>query len=139
MEEVLPDVWVDGAHNADGIEAFLASIRADKGESSRILLYSSLAEKACGEMAGKIRDAGVFEEIVVTGIDSYRAADAAFLAGLFGEREVTVIEELREAFRYCLRRKAEGRKVYITGSLYLTGQIKALIREEETVREGQRG
>lgn len=139
MEEVLPDVWVDGAHNADGVEAFLASVRANKSGGSRILLYSSLAEKACGEMIREIEDAGVFEEIVVTRIDSCRAADAASLAKLFGERKVTVIEDVREAFRYCLCRRAEGRKVYITGSLYLTGQIKALIKAEEKAGEGRRG
>lgn len=139
MEEVLPDVWVDGAHNADGMKAFLASVRADKSGNGRILLYSSLAEKACGEMIGAIKNAGVFEEIVVTRIDSYRAADTAFLEKLFGERKVTVIEDVREAFRYCLCRRAEGRKVYAAGSLYLTGQIKALIEAEEKAGEGQRG
>ena len=139
MEEVLPDVWVDGAHNADGVEAFLASVRANKSGGSRILLYSSLAEKACGEMIREIEDAGVFEEIVVTRIDSCRAADASSLAKLFGERKVTVIEDVREAFRYCLCRRAEGRKVYITGSLYLAGQIKALIKAEEKAGEGRRG
>ena len=48
MEEILPEVYLDGAHNPDGIAAFLKSVQADGGGGGRILLYSSLAEKACG-------------------------------------------------------------------------------------------
>lgn len=92
------------------------------------MLYSSLAEKACGEMVKEITNAGVFQEIVVTGIESSRAAKPQELAALFGEKDVVVIEDLKEAFRYCLHKKRAGEKVYITGSLYLAGQITAGIR-----------
>ena len=125
MEELLPGVYVDGAHNPDGIEAFLESVRADGAKKGRMLLYSSLAEKACGEMIRMITDAGLFEEIVVTKIESPRAAMPQELAELFGKKAV-VTEEVKEAFDYCLHRRRAGEKVYITGSLYLTGQIKAL-------------
>lgn len=125
MEEILPQVWVDGAHNADGIAAFLESVGADEDGKKRVLLYSSLAEKACGEMAKKITDAGLFEEIVVTKIENSRAEEPGKLAELFGEEKTTVIEDAQEAFAYCLRKRAEGRKIYVTGSLYLVGQIKA--------------
>lgn len=126
MEEILPGVYVDGAHNPDGIEAFLQSVRADGAKDGRMLLYSSLAEKACGEMIRMITDAGLFEEIVVTKIESPRAAMPQELAKLFGETGTIVTEDAKEAFDYCLRRRRAGEKVYIAGSLYLTGQIKAL-------------
>lgn len=32
MEEILPDVYLDGAHNEDGIEAFLQTVRKQKQE-----------------------------------------------------------------------------------------------------------
>ncbi len=126
MEEILPEVYLDGAHNPDGMEAFLKSVRVDGAAAGRILLYSSLAEKACGEMVRKIADAGLFQEIIVTKIDSPRAAGAQELAELFGKKSVTIIEDLKEAFEYCLHKKAAGMKVYITGSLYLIGQVKEL-------------
>ena len=126
MEEILPGVYVDGAHNPDGIEAFLQSVRADGAKDGRMLLYSSLEEKACGEMIRRIADAGLFEEIVVTKIDSPRAAMPSKLARLFGETGTVVTEDTKEAFDSCLRRRRAEEKVYITGSLYLTGQIKAL-------------
>lgn len=125
MEEILPRVWVDGAHNADGIAAFLESVRADGGREKRVLLYSSLAEKDCGEMVREIKDAGLFEEIVVTRIKNDRAKEPEELAELFGEEKTTVIKDTEEAFAYCIRKRAESRKIYMTGSLYLVGQIKA--------------
>lgn len=141
MEEILPGVWLDGAHNADGIAAFLESVRAGAARGKEtavqcpkggpVLLYSSLAEKACGEMIREIREAGLFEEIVVTRIDSSRAEEPGKLAELFGGGKVAVIEDVGEAFRHCLRRRKEGRRVYIAGSLYLAGQIKALTDGEE--------
>ena len=132
MEEILPGVFVDGAHNADGIEAFLESVRADRAKAGRILLYAALAEKDCGEMAAQIARAGLFGEIVVTKIENNRAAEPDRLAELFYEKKetlVSVIEDAKEAFRYCLRKKRDGVKVYIAGSLYLAGQIKALEAE----------
>lgn len=129
MEEILPEVYVDGAHNADGIAAFLKSVQADRAEKGRILLYSSLREKALKEMTEEIAEAGLFERIVITRIESGRAADTQELAAFFGGRNVTVIDGEAEAFAHCLRIKTEGKKVYITGSLYLTGQIKALVKE----------
>ena len=129
MEEVLSEVYVDGAHNRDGMEAFLKSVRADGSEGHRMLLYSSLQEKACEEMIRLIADAGLFEEIVVTQIESYRAARAEDLSEFFGEVKKTVIKDAGRALQYCLQKKSEGIKIYITGSLYLAGQIKALIKQ----------
>jgi len=136
MEEALPEVYLDGAHNVDGIRAFLESVRMDGSLGGRILLYSSLAEKACAEMAGEITKAGLFQEIVVTEIDSGRAAGAEKLAELFGEKKAAVIRDVKEAFGYCLHKKTAGMKVYITGSLYLIGQVKPLIgrRKEQICR-----
>ncbi len=134
LEEVLPGVFLDGAHNPDGVKAFLESVKADrmwseeKTKMSHVLLYSSLAEKACEEMIGEIAASGLFEEIIVTKIESPRAAPVRELAALFGEKKVTVIEELREAFTYCLHQRAAGSKIYIAGSLYLAGEVMALVR-----------
>ena len=76
-----------------------------------------------------IADAGLFEEIVVTQIESYRATRAEDLSEFFGEVKKTVITDAGRALQYCLQKKSEGIKIYITGSLYLAGQIKALIKQ----------
>ena len=137
MEEMLPGIFADGAHNIDGIAAFLESVRADDSEGGRVLLYSSLAEKALKEMIKQIADAGLFEKIVVTEIESDRAAKAEELTAFFGGMNVLVIKEVKEAFAYCLRERAEGKKVYITGSLYLTGQVKSLAEEQGSKEHDQ--
>ena len=42
MEEVLPEVYVDGAHNDDGIRAFLDTVEQDGCTEGRRLLFLSL-------------------------------------------------------------------------------------------------
>ena len=126
MEEILPGICVDGAHNIDGIAAFLESVRAEQTKEGRLLLYSALAEKACAAMARKIVDAGLFEKIVITKIENSRAAVPEELASYFGKENVIIIEETKAAFAYCLRESRAGKKVYVAGSLYLIGQIRRL-------------
>ena len=45
MEEVLPGVYIDGAHNEDGIQAFLDSVREDGCRGKRHLLFSVVSDK----------------------------------------------------------------------------------------------
>ena len=45
MEEVLPGVYLDGAHNEDGIEAFLETVEKDGCKGNRFLLFSVVSDK----------------------------------------------------------------------------------------------
>ena len=39
MEEILPSVYLDGAHNTDGIQAFLRTVEQDGCKGKRLLLF----------------------------------------------------------------------------------------------------
>ena len=68
---------------------------------------------------------------MVTHIGDCRGAGAKMLGKVFEEhtdRPVIVRESVEDAFRYVLEHQ-KGRTVYCLGSLYLTGEIKGLIRE----------
>ena len=59
MEEILPRVFLDGAHNEDGIEAFLTSVSAanteqEKAAGKRLLLFGVVADKQYDKMIGRI-------------------------------------------------------------------------------------
>ena len=56
MDEVVPDVFIDGAHNEDGILAFLDTVRRDGCRGRRLLLFSAVREKQYREIAGLIRN-----------------------------------------------------------------------------------
>ena len=53
MEEVLPQVFIDGAHNEDGVEAFLASVKAgwQQEDGKRcFLIFSAVNDKKYDKM-----------------------------------------------------------------------------------------
>ena len=63
MEEVLPGVVIDGAHNEDGVLAFLESVSHDGCQGRRLLLFSVVSDKRGKEMAGLILKSGLFAKI----------------------------------------------------------------------------
>ena len=130
MEEVLPDVYIDGAHNISAVEAFIQSVPKD--DTGNIILFSAVQDKDYEKMAERLCRSGAAELYVATHIDDSRGADAQRLADIFRkytERPVIVRESVKEALRYVLGVQ-NGRRIYCLGSLYLTGMIKGLIQEE---------
>lgn len=127
MEEVLPDVFVDGAHNPDGIRAFLKSVAADGWEGPRWLLFGACADKSVREITGRIAKSGLFDRITVTMIHDARSSDGAELAAMFhaGGTEVSrIFEDAGEAFSFLVRERDARTRIYCAGSLYLAGEIR---------------
>ena len=94
-------------------------------------MFSAVRDKEYREMIACLCRNVQAELYVVAQIGDGRAADAAALGRLFEEytdRPVVVKETVEDAFRYVLEHQ-KGRTVYCLGSLYLTGEIKGLIRE----------
>lgn len=128
MEEVLPDVYIDGAHNISAVEAFVRSIPKDgKGN---IIVFSSVKDKDYAKMAACLCRETEAELFVTARIRDPRGADAAELAEIFRKytkRPVLAKRSVREAFDFALGQR-RGRKVYCLGSFYLAGEIKELLQ-----------
>lgn len=130
MEEVLPDVYVDGAHNISAVEGFTKSIPKDGTEN--IILFSAVKDKEYEKMAEALCTGIDAEFYVVTHIDDSRGLAADHLGNVFRKytgRPVVVKRSVREALDF-VRSVRKGRRVYCLGSLYLTGMIKSIIQEE---------
>ena len=93
MEEVLPEVYVDGAHNEDGIRAFLETVAADGHEGARSLLFSVVKDKDYRHMARQLESSRLFGRVAVAHMRGYRALDREHLTGLF-----TPTAEISERF-----------------------------------------
>ena len=137
MEEILPDVFLDGAHNEDGIEAFLQSVSAEatgdstNGIGKRLLLFGVVADKQYEKMIGKIAASQLFSHIAVTTLLSDRSASMDTLKDAWAQYKATDCsfhEDAEAAFRYLQSIKGKDDTIYIAGSLYLAGQIKTLVR-----------
>lgn len=135
MDEILPDVYVDGAHNVSAIQAFVKSVPYNP--KGNLILFSAVKDKEYEEMISILCREMDAQEYVVTLIDGERATDADILGDLFRkytDRPVTVIESVADAFQYVLRRQRE-RTIYCLGSLYLTGMLKDIQRRLNTDAE----
>lgn len=136
MEEILPRVFLDGAHNEDGIEAFLHAVasaadNADEGSGRRFLLFGVVADKQYERMIGQITASGLFSHIAVTVLSSDRSASIDKLRAAWQQYENTscsFYESAQEAFLKMRSLQGEEDTLYIAGSLYLAGQIKTIVR-----------
>ena len=140
MQEVLPDVWLDGAHNPDGIRAFAETAgRLTKEDKKRpLLLFSMVKDKDYRQAAEILLRSLDWELICATGIPSERSLTADVLENVFlsipeTTKTVPVIgmDDYREAFREMLGKKEDGQKLFVTGSLYFIGALLEEIQNAE--------
>lgn len=131
MEEILPSVYLDGAHNADGICAFLETVRCRPCVGRRTLLYSTVRDKQYEKAAALLSRAGLFDEICLVPLRGGRALPLAQLMDSFGQYtgfDRKAYDTVETALGELLSQKNDGDEVYIVGSLYLAGEVKALLR-----------
>lgn len=128
MEEILPNVFLDGAHNVDGVSAFIASVACD-GFEHRRLLYSAVSDKQIEDIARIILESGLFDDIILTHLSGERAASPERLMECFKSTDCQVrfLEDVEEAFDTLVSTADENCRGYVAGSLYLVGRIKELL------------
>lgn len=131
MDEVLPKIVIDGAHNEDGVDAFVESVELlhKDGEEAAILLFSAVNDKKYDKMIEKLCTLDCIKEYVITRIPGNRGVKIEELKKqfeIFTNKPICVFEEIKDAFSYCVQQKGDKDVMYIVGSLYLAGIVKAL-------------
>lgn len=140
MEEVMSGVYLDGAHNEDGIAAFLASVKEDGCKGKRWLLFSAAADKEYTVMKDKLEAAALFDGICVAPMKNARTMTKKDLMDLFDVPGVWTAEDAVSGFKELLSRKEEEDFVYAAGSLYLVGEIeKEFFTGRDCLRENRYG
>lgn len=131
FEEIMPDVIVDGAHNADGMRAFLDAVACDDTVGMRTILFGAMTDKDYETMLSMIQESGLFDRIILTGMKEVRAVRAYSYERLFAGRakeQPRFFADPLEAFAYAKQFACDGNRLYIAGSLYLGGYIvKAVV------------
>ena len=134
MEEVLPQVYVDGAHNADGIRAFGESVSRDGHAGKRKLLFSAVQDKDYDRMLSKVIEMDLFQNIMITHMHSSRGASVQDIENIIRRYpgcEYTIVNDVGTALHKLMTGQKTGERIYIAGSLYLVGEIKELVKNDK--------
>jgi dihydrofolate synthase/folylpolyglutamate synthase len=119
-----PDVFLDGAHNP-GAARELAAFWEENFLGRRIwLLFGALRDKAVDEIAGVLFPRAA--EVILTEPRTSRAISAGHLAEMTGHHAASfrVLPDAEEALEQALAAAADEDVIFVTGSLYLVGQVR---------------
>lgn len=140
MEEILSGVFLDGAHNEDGIDAFVTSVKVDGCQGRRWLLFSAVADKEYKIMKDKLIKSDLFDYVYASPLKTARGISKDELKEIFvqtslentvSDHQVGIFDSACEGFGKILSLKKDEDFVYVTGSLYLVGEIKAKCSEAQ--------
>ena len=136
MEEMRPGIYVDGAHNLDGVEAFLNSVSKIECEGKKHLVFGIMSDKLYKDIITMILKSGQFDSIYVTILESKRSVSMADLKIAFEDSKdelgiiglpIKYYSNVRDAITDVITMRKSGDCVFAAGSLYLVGQIKSAI------------
>lgn len=136
MEEVRPGVFVDGAHNIDGISAFINSSSEIGCDGRKLLLFGIVDDKQYRDIIARILESHQFDSIFVSVLETSRSVSVSDLKAAFedAKEELGIIgvpvkyySNVRDAITDIITVRKSGDMVFAAGSLYLAGQIKEML------------
>jgi dihydrofolate synthase / folylpolyglutamate synthase len=128
-----PDIYLDGAHNP-GAARELAAFLQENFAGRRIwMIYGALRDKAVDEVAGQLFPLAA--GVIFTEPRTSRAISAARLAEIASHHapSFTVVSSAEQALDQALAEVAPEDAIFITGSLYLVGQLRHYWKQREQV------
>jgi dihydrofolate synthase / folylpolyglutamate synthase len=128
-----PDVYLDGAHNPAAARELAHFLEQNFSSRKIWLIYAALRDKAVDEVAGLLFPRAA--EVILTAPRTTRAVSAAQLAEIAGHHAArfSVIPDAGRAFEYALAEAAPEDAIFITGSLYLVGQLRQYWKQRAQV------
>jgi dihydrofolate synthase/folylpolyglutamate synthase len=120
-----PLIVLDGAHNPAGARALAAYITQFCKDRRLWLIYGAMRDKSVDEITEILFP--LADELVLTAPASHRAVRPEVLAAAADPRPARVVSSAREALELARKVSPED-AVVITGSLYLVGEIRALLQ-----------
>lgn len=134
MEEVLPGVFLDGAHNPGAAESLNRTLRRMQKETGApvSLLVGAAADKEHKKVLQALCRQLPVGYAAAVRLRSERSADPALLAEELQEAcgvKPEIFDDTEMAWNRLLARKGSGLAV-CAGSLYLVGEIRAMLKEE---------
>lgn len=119
-----PEIILDGAHNPAGARALAGHIRTFYAGRRIWLIYGAMRDKSVQEITEILFP--LADRVIVTAPAFARALRPEALAEASDHPSIQVADNLKTALKM-LRQAAPQDVVFITGSLYLVGEARALL------------
>jgi dihydrofolate synthase/folylpolyglutamate synthase len=131
-----PDVYVDGAHNPGAARELAAFWEESFAGRNIFVVYGALRDKAVDEIAGVLFPYAT--EVVFTEARTSRAISASQLSEIASHHAPcsSVISDAEQALDYVLAKAAPQDAIFVTGSLYLVGQLRHYWKQRAQVAAG---
>jgi len=133
MTYITPSILLEGAHNREGIEAFVEHINKHENHKVIDLVFVCMDDKQDIEMIETLCRIKNLESIYIPQNKYIKAQNEERLMGLFkknGFENVYLIEELEDLVMKRRRDSEENHLLCCVGSLYLVGDIIKIIEED---------
>ena len=119
-----PEIYFDGAHNPSGAREIAVFWETHLPGRNIFLVYGALRDKAVDEIAGLLFPH--VSAVILTSPAQSRAISAPVLAEMTGHhaRQVEVIPDPKLAFERALELASPDDVIFVTGSLYLVGDLR---------------
>ncbi len=127
MQEVMENVYLDGAHNEEGLREFVKYVGDIEEEVH--LLFSVVKEKDYMSMVGLINTLNNVKSVVVAPVKGARALSMDNIVPLLKNVYIMDKPSVIEGFEYALRNKKDDEKLFCVGSLYMVGEIMEYIEK----------
>lgn len=127
-----PLMVLDAAHNTSAATSLVKTLK-ELEENKFVFLIGMLSDKKHEEFFSTIT--GIAERIIITQIPNERSAETKMLYDISKDyiKDVVVIEDHKEAYNYVYSLNVP---VCITGSVYLIGLIKEIIKKDPELNSG---
>ena len=131
-----PDIYLDGAHNPGAARELARFLEENLAGRRVILVFGAMRDKAVDEVTGSIFPHAA--EVIFTQPSSPRSVSAVRLAEIAGHHaeHFTVIRDAEEALETALAKAGPDDAIFVTGSLYLVGQLRHAWKERRKVASG---
>jgi len=128
-----PDVYLDGAHNPGAARELARFLEENFAGRKVYLIFGAMRDKAVDEVTGMLFPHA--HEVIFTQPGTPRAVSAKQLAEIAGDHAKTfsIIQNAEEALESALAKARPEDAIFITGSLYLVGELRHAWKERRKV------
>ncbi len=128
MQEVMENVFLDGAHNEEGLREFVKYVGSI--EEGVHLLFSVVKEKDYMSMVGLLNTLHNVKSVVVAPVQGARALSMEHIIPLMNNVRIIDKPSVTEGFKYAISNKSSDEKLFCVGSLYMVGEIMEYIQKD---------